>query len=108
MVGVDSGAAAVDAASGADFDAILMDVRMPVMDGLEATRRIRALDGARGRVPIVALTAQAFPNQIEACRQSGMDLHLAKPFTPEGLQAVVAQAAEAGAARARSDNSEAA
>jgi len=51
---------------------------MPEMDGLEATRRIRAPEGARGRVPIVALTAQAFTDQVAECRKAGMDGHLAK------------------------------
>ena len=62
-----------------------MDVRMPGMDGLEAARRIRACAGARGRVPIIALTAQAFAEQIEECRMAGMESHLAKPFTQDAL-----------------------
>lgn len=78
----DSGAAALIAAEATDFDAILMDIRMPGMDGLETTRRIRAIAGPRGRV---ALTAQVFTEQVEACRQAGMDGHLAKPFTPDSL-----------------------
>ena len=60
----EGGAEAVAAAASTDFDVVLMDVRMPEMDGFEATRRIRALGSARGRVPIVALTAQAFTEQV--------------------------------------------
>jgi CheY-like chemotaxis protein len=84
---VESGAEAIAAATSTDFDVILMDVRMPEMDGLEATHRIRALEGARGRVPIVALTAQAFTDQVAACRKAGMDNHLSKPFDPDTLLA---------------------
>jgi PAS domain S-box-containing protein len=89
---VEGGAEAVAAAANADFDVILMDVRMPEMDGLEATRRIRALTGPRARVPIVALTAQAFTDQIAQCREAGMSSHLAKPFDPETLLAAVEKA----------------
>jgi CheY-like chemotaxis protein len=89
---VESGAEAVAAIARNDFDVVLMDVRMPEMDGLEATRRIRALDGMRGQVPIVALTAQAFSDQVAECRNAGMDNHLAKPFTPEGLLCAIDRA----------------
>ncbi len=92
----EGGAEAVGLAAASDFDVVLMDVRMPGMDGLEATRRIRALAGPRGRVPIVALTAQAFAEQVGECRKAGMGSHLAKPFTPDGLRDAVAQAAAAG------------
>jgi CheY-like chemotaxis protein len=92
---VESGVQAVEAATRTDFDVILMDVRMPQMDGLEATRRIRALDGVRGQVPIVALTAQSFTDQVTKCRDAGMDDHLVKPFDPDSLLAVVVQAAKA-------------
>jgi len=92
VTSLESGADAVAAAETTDFDCILMDVRMPDMDGLEATRRIRAFPGKRGRVPIVALTAQAFTDQIAECRKVGMDRHLAKPFDPESLLGVVASA----------------
>jgi len=95
-----SGTEAVAVATAADFDVILMDVRMPDMDGLEATRRIRLLPGPRGRVTIVALTAQAFSEQVEACRAAGMDDHLAKPFTPTTLSDAVARAWATGQARA--------
>jgi CheY-like chemotaxis protein len=90
---VEGGAEAVAAVAITNFDVVLMDVRMPEMDGLEATRRIRALEGARARVPIVALTAQAFAEQIVECRKAGMNSHLAKPFVPDTLLAVVVRAA---------------
>jgi CheY-like chemotaxis protein/HPt (histidine-containing phosphotransfer) domain-containing protein len=89
---VDGGAEAVAAVATQDFDVVLMDVRMPEMDGLEATRRIRALQGPRGRVPIVALTAQAFTEQVAECRKAGMDSHLPKPFDPDSLLAAVMRA----------------
>jgi CheY-like chemotaxis protein/HPt (histidine-containing phosphotransfer) domain-containing protein len=91
----ESGAEAVALVETTDFDVVLMDVRMPEMDGLEATRRIRALRGPRGRVPIVALTAQAFTEQVVECRTAGMDSHLAKPFEMNALLAAVSQAAAA-------------
>jgi CheY-like chemotaxis protein len=62
------------------FDMILMDVRMPEVDGLEATRRIRALAGPCREIPILALTAHSSPDQKEKCRDAGMDGHLAKPL----------------------------
>ena len=75
----ESGREAVRLASEQTFDLILMDVRMPEMDGLEATRRIRALPAPHGQVPILALTAYAFPDQIAQTRDAGMDGHIAKP-----------------------------
>ena len=68
------------------FDLILMDMQMPVMDGLEATRRIRALDP---RVPIVALTANAFAEDITRTRAAGMNTHLSKPIDLGHLQAIL-------------------
>jgi len=64
---------------------VLMDIRMPEMDGLEACRRIRALPG--GRLPIVALTANALAEEREHCLAAGMDGYLAKPLEPETLYA---------------------
>jgi PAS domain S-box-containing protein len=96
---VEGGAEAIAAVGTIDFDVVLMDVRMPEMDGLEATRRIRALDGERGRVPIVALTAQAFTEQVAECRKAGMDSHLPKPFGPDTLLTAVLRAAAARPAR---------
>ena len=99
----EDGLAALEAAEMNEFDVILMDVRMPGMDGLEATRRIRALAGPRGRVPIVAVTAQAFVEQVKECRRVGMGSHLAKPFTLSTLCAAVAHAAETASSSEMTD-----
>jgi signal transduction histidine kinase/DNA-binding NarL/FixJ family response regulator len=98
---VESGAEAVAAVAERDFDVVLMDVRMPEMDGLEATRRIRAQENGRRRLPILALTAQAFTEQIAECHKAGMDGHLVKPYDAETLLAAVVRAASsAGSGRA--------
>ena len=86
----ENGAQAVQAASEADFDVILMDVHMPVLDGLAATHAIRALGGRRARTPIVAVTAEALPDQIQRAMAAGMDSHVTKPINPARLLAVVA------------------
>jgi polar amino acid transport system substrate-binding protein len=80
-----TGAEAVDAAARGDFDIVLMDIRMPEMDGLEACRRIRALPG--GGLPIIALTANAFVGERERCLAAGMDGYLTKPLEPKTLDA---------------------
>ncbi|CAO3377529.1 ATP-binding protein [Azospirillum argentinense] len=86
---VPDGAAAVTAVRERAYDLVLMDVQMPVMDGLEATRRIRALPGSLGRVPILALSAGVLAVEVERCRQAGMDDHLAKPLEKSRLLAAV-------------------
>ncbi len=78
-----------DAAPARSFDVVLMDVMMPGMDGLEATRRIRALPGEAARVPILAVTASAFAEDIAACQAAGMDAHLAKPIERDALIAAL-------------------
>jgi two-component system sensor histidine kinase/response regulator len=77
------------------FDLVLMDVQMPVMDGLEATRRIREEIPRGARVPIVGLTANALREQVEACRAAGMDEVIAKPLERERLEAVLERYAPA-------------
>ena len=68
------------------YDAILMDVRMPEMDGLEATRRIRALDRSDAQaIPIIALTANAFDEDVQRSMQAGLNMHLSKPVEPDEL-----------------------
>ena len=80
-----------DAAEG-EFDAILLDVQMPVMNGHEAARRIRALDRAdAGTIPIIAMTANAFAEDEKAALDAGMDAHVAKPLDVELLKRVIRQ-----------------
>jgi len=90
------GAEALAAVMRETYDVVLMDLQMPVMDGLEATRRIRDLDAARRGVPILAVTASALPEQVQACRDAGMDGHLAKPIDRESLLAAVSSLAAGG------------
>ena len=79
------GADGVQAAMTKSYDLILMDVRMPGVDGLEATRLIRAVSALNRRTPILALTADVQPENAAACRQAGMDDVLAKPIQPAQL-----------------------
>ncbi len=68
------------------YDAVLMDMRMPEMDGLEATRAIRAMDRAdAAAIPIIALTANAFDEDVQRSMQAGLNAHLSKPVEPEAL-----------------------
>ena len=94
----DSGAQAVRLAREQKFDLILMDVSMPEMDGLEATRRIRALPLPWADVPILGVTANAFTDQVTDCMMAGMDGHVSKPVGYAKL--IEAVAIHAGAARA--------
>ena len=82
------GAEAVEAVRRGGYDVILMDMQMPVMDGLTATRRIRALaDPIAARTPIIAMTANVLPEQVARCLEAGMDDHLGKPINlPRMLQ----------------------
>jgi PAS domain S-box-containing protein len=85
-----NGQEAVDLFPTRDWDLVLMDMQMPVMGGLEATRHIRAMVPSQRHVPIVAVTANAMEADREACRLAGMDAHLAKPFNAAELAALIA------------------
>ena len=90
---VENGAEALEAASVERFDAILMDMQMPVMDGLEATRRLR-MDRLNGQTPVIALTANALDTHKAAWDQVGVHAFLTKPIDPELLAATLFQACE--------------
>ena len=86
----EDGEQAVALAATTPYALILMDMQMPRMDGLEATRRIRQLPAHRG-TPIVAITANAFDQDRQACLDAGMDDFVPKPIVPERLDEVVAR-----------------
>ncbi|HJX58410.1 MAG TPA: response regulator, partial [Thiobacillus sp.] len=99
-----NGAQAVDRVQQQDYDAVLMDIQMPVMDGLEATRRIRALAGVPGgerfaRLPIIAMTALAMAQDAEQSRAAGMNDHVTKPIEPDRLMAALANFVRLSAGR---------
>ncbi len=85
------GGAAVEAVREADppLDMVLMDVHMPGMDGLSATRAIRALEGACAHIPVIAATASVGPNGIQRCLDAGMNDHVVKPIDPANLFKVI-------------------
>ena len=90
----DDGTVAVEkikAASPGDYDLVLMDIQMPVMDGYEATRQIRALGTEPSRIPIIAMTANAFEDDRIAALEAGMNAHLPKPIDVDKLKALLAQ-----------------
>jgi signal transduction histidine kinase/CheY-like chemotaxis protein len=98
------GVEAVDAAARAPFDLILMDVQMPNMDGLTATRRIReAASAGAPRPPIIAMTANVLPDQVARCLEAGMDDHLGKPISPLKLLEVLRRWSPAGSGDAEAN-----
>jgi signal transduction histidine kinase/ActR/RegA family two-component response regulator len=93
---VTDGVEAVQAVSEGDYDIVLMDVRMPEMDGIAATKAIRAMGGRFGRLPIIALTANAFPEDVRLCREAGMSDFLAKPLRKPAMVAAILRALGGG------------
>lgn len=88
---VSDGEEAVRRCSSSPYDLVLMDVQMPRLDGLSATRRIRADADVSAALPIVALTANVMAEDTESCRRAGMTGHLGKPFTLKGLRRILNQ-----------------
>jgi CheY-like chemotaxis protein/HPt (histidine-containing phosphotransfer) domain-containing protein len=91
VLAVENGIEAVEAIQESSFDAVLMDVQMPELDGLEATRVIRQWEDGKDHVPIVALTAHAMEADRQRCLDSGMDAYVSKPFSADELYATVEQ-----------------
>lgn len=91
VVYVDDGQKALDALAAERFDLVLMDVRMPVLDGLEATREFRRREGGGARLPVVALTAGALLHEQKECFEAGMDDFASKPFTSDSIREVLAR-----------------
>jgi len=83
---VDNGLKATARVEEGGIDVVFMDVHMPVMDGIEATKRIRKLDGTLGQIPVIGLTAEAFKERHIAFKEAGMDDIVTKPVTIEALQ----------------------
>jgi signal transduction histidine kinase/HPt (histidine-containing phosphotransfer) domain-containing protein/ActR/RegA family two-component response regulator len=92
---VGTGRAAVAAVGAQVYDVVLMDVHMPEMDGIEATREVRRLPGEKGRVPIIALSASAMKEETDACMDAGMVGHLPKPIDPVALASLLSRYASA-------------
>ncbi|MEL6676388.1 MAG: response regulator [Bacteroidota bacterium] len=90
VTSVDNGESAVDIIKNQRFDLILMDIEMPIMDGLEATPLIRAEQNG-AQVPIVALSAHTIPEKIAEFRQAGMDDYILKPFDGKKFQTIAAK-----------------
>ncbi|MFZ5724169.1 MAG: ATP-binding protein [Pseudomonadota bacterium] len=87
---VSDGHAALERLATSRYDAVLMDVQMPGIDGLETTRRLRGrLPAEGGRTPVIAVTANAFSGERERCLGAGMDAYIAKPFTRDRLREVL-------------------
>ena len=90
VVVANNGREALEALDRENIDVVLMDIQMPVMDGLEATAAIRARERGTGdRVPIVALTAHAVRGDEKTCLEAGMDAYISKPIQPVRLFQVV-------------------
>ena len=80
----------ISASNPGDFDAVLMDIQMPVMDGYEATREIRKLENENlAKIPILAMTANAFSEDVQAAKKAGMDGHIAKPIDVQKMMEVL-------------------
>jgi len=86
---VSNGAEAIEAVCRKEYDIVLMDVQMPVVDGVEATTRIRSLGGRYTTMPIIAMTASVLIDEVESFRRAGMSDHIGKPFEPGELRQMI-------------------
>ena len=86
-----SGRVVVEMAQAYPPDICFMDIQMPIMNGYEATAAIRSLPGARGKVPIIAMTANAFAEDVQMAKNTGMNEHIAKPLDMNKLNDVLKQ-----------------
>jgi PAS domain S-box-containing protein len=92
---VENGAQAVAMAQAQSFDLILMDIQMPVLDGVSATRAIRSMDGAAGRLPIIALSANVLQREVHQYEKAGFTGHVGKPIDPKRLIDAIVDALDA-------------
>ncbi|MBS0296753.1 MAG: response regulator [Proteobacteria bacterium] len=102
LVSAENGLEGLEAYQAEPFDVVLMDMQMPVMDGLTATARIREHELAKGlhRAPVLMLTANALPEHVRAAAEAGADRHISKPITPDGLLSAISDALDQAAERA--------
>jgi len=101
LVSAENGLEGLEAYRAEPFDLVLMDMQMPVMDGLTATARIREHELAAGlsRAPVLMLTANALPEHVRAAAEAGADRHISKPITPDGLLSAISDALDQAAER---------
>jgi CheY-like chemotaxis protein len=94
LTAVENGREAVEAFASDAYDVVLMDLQMPIMDGLEAIREIRKIEdeSGRGRTPILAVTANAMTTHVTASMTAGADLHISKPILPDDLIGAISNA----------------
>ncbi|MCD4681827.1 MAG: response regulator [Bacteroidales bacterium] len=81
----ENGKMALDKIMENDYHVILMDVQMPILNGYDATKQIRKLNGSKSRVPVIAMTANVMKQEIDKCFESGMDEYISKPFETSEL-----------------------
>jgi CheY-like chemotaxis protein len=96
----DNGQKALQAVVEAEFDLVLMDIHMPVMDGLSATRAIRAMAWPKSQIPIIALTADVLQDAKDQAKAAGVSAFISKPIKPEELESVIANMLASGQAQA--------
>ncbi len=80
-----NGEIAVDKVKNKNYDLILMDIQMPEMDGYDATRAIRKMNGEKSSIPIIAMTANVMKAEVDRCFEAGMNGYISKPFEPAEL-----------------------